>query len=111
MASVDIPKKARAAVRQGSGEDATAPVKEVDVRMPGKGEILVKINWTGLCASVSLHSLIELIHRIQLDLYENLTVCRTNPSFMMSGKTLVWQCMIRPKVLQVRHFEHHVLTR
>lgn len=49
--SVDIPKQQRAAVRQGSGEDASAPVQKVDVPLPGPGQILVKINWTGLCAS------------------------------------------------------------
>lgn len=53
MGSVDIPKQQRAAVREGSGDDANAPVKQIDVTMPGKGKILVKINWTGLCASVS----------------------------------------------------------
>ena len=51
MGSVDIPKQQRAAVRSGAGEDATAPVKNIDVKQPGQGQILVKINWTGLCAS------------------------------------------------------------
>lgn len=51
MASVDIPREQRAAVREGTGESATAPVKNVPVEMPGAGQILVKINWTGLCAS------------------------------------------------------------
>lgn len=60
MASVDIPKQQRAAVRQGSGDDATAPVKQIDVTMPGKGKILVKVNWTGLCASVCLDHGLEL---------------------------------------------------
>jgi len=45
MASVDIPRKAKAAVRQGEGDSATAPVTEVDVPSPGPGEILVKIEW------------------------------------------------------------------
>lgn len=49
--AVDIPKQQRAAVREGTGETATAPVKQVDVPEPGPGQILVKINWTGLCAS------------------------------------------------------------
>lgn len=52
MASVDIPKQQRAAVKEGKGDEATAPVKQIDVTMPGRGQILVKINWTGLCASV-----------------------------------------------------------
>lgn len=51
MGSMDIPSKQKAAVRSGSGESATAPVQDVDVQMPGPGQILVKINWTGLCAS------------------------------------------------------------
>jgi len=49
--AVDIPKEQRAAVRKGTGESATAPVQKVDVQTPGPGQILVKINWTGLCAS------------------------------------------------------------
>lgn len=49
--SVNVPSTQRAAVRVGTGESATAPVKEIDVTKPGPGEILVKINWTGLCAS------------------------------------------------------------
>lgn len=50
MASVSIPKQQKAAVREGSGESATAPVKEVPVEEPGPDEILVKINWS---ASIS----------------------------------------------------------
>ena len=51
MASVDIPKQQRAAVKVGSGGDARAPCKDVEVQMPDPNQILVKINWTGLCAS------------------------------------------------------------
>lgn len=40
-----IPTKQKAAVRQGRGETATAPLTEIDVPTPGPGEILVKINW------------------------------------------------------------------
>lgn len=47
----NIPQEAPAAVREGSGASATAPVKNVPVSQPGPGQILVKINWTGLCAS------------------------------------------------------------
>lgn len=47
----DVPKEQRASVKQGSGHDATAPVQKVAVPEPGPGQILVKINWTGLCAS------------------------------------------------------------
>jgi alcohol dehydrogenase, propanol-preferring len=51
MATVDIPKQQRAAVKVGSGSDAKAPAKDVEVQMPNADQILVKINWTGLCAS------------------------------------------------------------
>lgn len=51
MASVDIPAKQNAAVRVGSGDTATAPLTQIDVPQPKPHEILVKINWTGLCAS------------------------------------------------------------
>ncbi|KAI1619344.1 alcohol dehydrogenase [Exophiala viscosa] len=57
MATVDIPRQQKAAVRVGSGKDAKAPIHQVDVPSPSPGEILVKINWrvrppmTGLCAS------------------------------------------------------------
>ncbi|EME42252.1 hypothetical protein DOTSEDRAFT_133358 [Dothistroma septosporum NZE10] len=48
----NIPQEQRAAVRQGAGGEATAPVKSIAVpQEPGPGQILVKINWTGLCAS------------------------------------------------------------
>ncbi|KAK4991444.1 hypothetical protein LTR50_001836 [Elasticomyces elasticus] len=47
-----LPQQQQAAVREGSGGSATAPVKQVPVpQEPGPGQILVKINWTGLCAS------------------------------------------------------------
>lgn len=64
MGSVDVPKQQRAAVREGSGDDARAPVKQIDVTMPGKGQILVKVNWTGLCASVSPRT--RLAHQVLL---------------------------------------------
>ncbi|EXJ96234.1 hypothetical protein A1O1_01360 [Capronia coronata CBS 617.96] len=51
MGSVDIPKLQKAAVKVGSGDEARAPVKEVEVPQPGPGQVLVKINWTGLCGS------------------------------------------------------------
>jgi alcohol dehydrogenase, propanol-preferring len=51
MASLDIPKQQEAALRQGSGDSATAPIRKVDVPSPAPGQILVKINWSGLCAS------------------------------------------------------------
>jgi len=51
MAAVDIPRQQKAAIKVGSGEDAKAPVQQIEVPTPGPGEVLVKINWTGLCAS------------------------------------------------------------
>ncbi|EMC95727.1 hypothetical protein BAUCODRAFT_71132 [Baudoinia panamericana UAMH 10762] len=47
----NIPKEQSAAVKQGEGHDATAPVQKIAVPEPGPGQIMVKINWTGLCAS------------------------------------------------------------
>ncbi|RMZ82582.1 hypothetical protein DV738_g1519, partial [Chaetothyriales sp. CBS 135597] len=49
--TVSIPKEQIAAVRVGEGESARVPLTTVPVELPGPGEILVKINWTGLCAS------------------------------------------------------------
>ncbi|KAK5004102.1 hypothetical protein LTR39_006257, partial [Cryomyces antarcticus] len=47
-----LPQHQRASVKQSDGETLTPPVKEIPVpQEPGPGEILVKINWTGLCAS------------------------------------------------------------
>lgn len=51
MATVDIPKQARAAVRKGEGESSTTAIQQIQVPQPGPGQILVKIRWTGLCAS------------------------------------------------------------
>ncbi|GAB7347627.1 hypothetical protein MBLNU459_g4497t1 [Dothideomycetes sp. NU459] len=47
-----LPKQQNACVKQGSGPAATAPVQQIDCpQSPGPGQILVRINWTGLCAS------------------------------------------------------------
>ena len=46
MASSNVPKRQFAAVRVGRGETATAPLKEIDVDMPGPDQILVKLNWS-----------------------------------------------------------------
>ncbi|KAK3073094.1 hypothetical protein LTR53_005622 [Teratosphaeriaceae sp. CCFEE 6253] len=46
-----LPQEQQASVKQGEGGDSTAPVQTVPVPEPGPGQILVKINWTGLCAS------------------------------------------------------------
>jgi propanol-preferring alcohol dehydrogenase len=46
-----IPQNQNAAVRIGSGETARAPVTQIPVPTPSTHEILVKITWSGLCAS------------------------------------------------------------
>jgi propanol-preferring alcohol dehydrogenase len=46
-----LPAHQRAAIKQGEGKDARAPVQNIPIPVPGPGQILVKINWTGLCAS------------------------------------------------------------
>ena len=51
MASVDISAKENATVKVGNGDTATAPLTQIDVSQPKPQEILVKIKWTGLCAS------------------------------------------------------------
>lgn len=51
MALHEVPSHQRAAVRQGTGASATAPVTQIPVQQPGPGQVLVKITWTGLCAS------------------------------------------------------------
>jgi propanol-preferring alcohol dehydrogenase len=48
---MDIPKTQRAAVKQGSGPATKITVKDVPVLQPGPDQILVKINYSGLCAS------------------------------------------------------------
>ena len=45
MATVDIPRQQKAAVKTGQGKDAKAPLKDIDVPTPGPQEVLVKINW------------------------------------------------------------------
>jgi propanol-preferring alcohol dehydrogenase len=46
-----LPKTQRAAVKQGYGDTATILIQEVPVQEPGPDQILVKINYSGLCAS------------------------------------------------------------
>lgn len=48
---MNVPKTQRAAVKQGSGSDSKVFVQEVPVQEPGPNQILVKINYSGLCAS------------------------------------------------------------
>lgn len=50
--NMGLPQEQKAAIKQGSGADATATVQSIPVpQSPGPGQILVRINWTGLCAS------------------------------------------------------------
>ncbi|TQB67919.1 hypothetical protein MPDQ_004382 [Monascus purpureus] len=51
MSTISLPQQQRAVVREGSGDTARAVIKQVKVSEPGPGQILVKINWTGLCGS------------------------------------------------------------
>lgn len=47
-----LPTEQSAAVKQGTGSSATAPVQRIPVpQSPSEGQILCKLNWTGLCAS------------------------------------------------------------
>jgi propanol-preferring alcohol dehydrogenase len=46
-----LPKTQKAAVKQGTGDSATVSIQEVPVNEPGPDQILVKINYSGLCAS------------------------------------------------------------
>lgn len=48
---MELPKTQKAAVKQGSGDTSTIVVKEIPVPQPGPDQILVKINYSGLCAS------------------------------------------------------------
>ncbi|KAI9719699.1 MAG: hypothetical protein M1828_006132 [Chrysothrix sp. TS-e1954] len=48
---MQLPDKQQAAIKTGKGEDAKTELKTIDVPKPGPGQILVKVNWTGLCAS------------------------------------------------------------
>lgn len=46
-----LPQTQRAAIKVGQGRAATTEVQEIAVPQPGPGQILVKINYSGLCAS------------------------------------------------------------
>ncbi|KAJ4363543.1 hypothetical protein N0V83_009839 [Neocucurbitaria cava] len=48
---MDIPSTQKAAVKQGTGDDSTIAIQNVPVPQPGPDQILVKINYSGLCAS------------------------------------------------------------
>jgi propanol-preferring alcohol dehydrogenase len=49
--TTDLPKTQRAAVRVGSGETAKVEIQEIPVPELQPGQILVRINYSGLCAS------------------------------------------------------------
>jgi propanol-preferring alcohol dehydrogenase len=51
MASLDIPKQQEAARPPGFRRQHHSAYPKVDVPSPAPGQILVKINWSGLCAS------------------------------------------------------------
>lgn len=46
-----IPKEQTAAIKQGKGDSSSTSIQTISVPTPGLGQILVKINYTGLCAS------------------------------------------------------------
>lgn len=47
-----IPHEQKAAIKHGTGTDTTVPIKSIPVtKEPGPGQILVKINYSGLCGS------------------------------------------------------------
>lgn len=48
---MELPKTQKAAIKQGSGDSATIAIKEIAVPEPSPDQILVKINYSGLCAS------------------------------------------------------------
>ncbi|UPL00882.1 hypothetical protein LCI18_011816 [Fusarium solani-melongenae] len=48
---VTVPQTQNAAVRDGFGAEARVTVKNIPVTQPAPDQILVKINWSGLCAS------------------------------------------------------------
>ena len=49
--TTDIPQTQRAAVKQGSGTATRIAIQEIPVPQPGPDQILVKITYSGLCAS------------------------------------------------------------
>lgn len=56
----NLPQEQNAAVKQGEGHDAKAPVKKVKVPQESDlqpGQILVKINWTGKILAEGLRNI------------------------------------------------------
>lgn len=62
-----IPKEHKAAVKEGNGSDASTSIQTVATPTPGLGQILVKVNYTGLCSSDK--SLIYVSLKLQLQPY------------------------------------------
>ncbi|XP_014552877.1 hypothetical protein COCVIDRAFT_109175 [Bipolaris victoriae FI3] len=48
---MEVPTTQKAAVKQGDGDKTTIVIKDVPVPAPSPDEILVRINYTGLCAT------------------------------------------------------------
>lgn len=46
-----VPNQQQAAVKHGKGEMGRVEIKTIDVPIPGPGQILCKINYSGLCAT------------------------------------------------------------
>ena len=47
-----LPEQQVAAVKSGTGASTKVPIQSIPMpQRPGKGQILVKINWSGLCGS------------------------------------------------------------
>lgn len=51
MATTAIPTLQRAAVREASGSSFRTVVRQIPVPQPGSDQILINIQWSGLCAS------------------------------------------------------------
>lgn len=49
--NMGLPSTQKAAVKVGEGESAKVEIREIPVPSPGPGQILVRINYSGLCAS------------------------------------------------------------
>ncbi|KAI9870774.1 MAG: hypothetical protein M1823_008645, partial [Watsoniomyces obsoletus] len=57
-ASIDIPKTTKAACVVDPGPNFSISLEEVDVPTPSHGEILIRLNCTGICYS-DLHYMLE----------------------------------------------------
>lgn len=48
---MDLPKTQRAAIKQGTGASSKIIIQDIPVEQPGPDQILVKLNYSGLCGS------------------------------------------------------------